>query len=110
MTLQVLARVWTALGPLAEGEWPESYSLDAAQRHHSLRALDDVLAGLYLAVDADGMLHWLGKAHRDGGAAARLREHLTHPERARVHAAAYVVGADPFSKPLDDQARSSGHS
>ncbi|TDD07144.1 hypothetical protein E1292_13990 [Nonomuraea deserti] len=58
--------------------------------------LDDVLAGLYLAVDSDGRLRWLGKAHRNGGVGARLREHLAHPERARVYSELFVVAADPF--------------
>ncbi|MEH0483504.1 hypothetical protein QBA94_43465 [Streptomyces scabiei] len=58
-----------------------------------------VLAGLYLAVDSDGRLRWLGKAHRDGGVGARLRDHFRHPERSRVYAGVFVVAADPFSPP-----------
>lgn len=61
--------------------------------------LDEVVAGLYLVVDADGRLRWLGKAHRDDGVGARLRDHFRHPERARVFAGVFVVEADPFSPP-----------
>ncbi|MFI6797625.1 hypothetical protein [Streptosporangium canum] len=97
VTPWVLSRVWTAVGPLGCGGWPEPHSLALQHRHSILTLLDDVLAGLYLAVDADGNLRWLGKAHRNGGVGARIREHLTHPERARVYTELYVVGANPFS-------------
>jgi hypothetical protein len=33
---------------------------------------------------------------RAGGVGARLREHLAHPERARVYAGIYVIEADEF--------------
>ncbi|MEH0541498.1 hypothetical protein QBB31_44300 [Streptomyces scabiei] len=59
--------------------------------------LDEVLAGLYLAVDSDGRLRWLGKAHRDGGVGARLRDHFRHPERSRVYAGVFVVAGRSVS-------------
>ncbi|MFZ4248615.1 hypothetical protein ACOZDF_25460 [Streptomyces griseoincarnatus] len=96
---RMLRHAWTALGPLARGDWPAAHSLVAEHRAHTLAQLNEVLAGLYLAVDADGRLRWLGKAHRDGGIGARLRDHLKHPERARVFAGVFVVAADPFSPP-----------
>lgn len=96
---RVLRHAWTALGPLVCGGWPVPYSLGPQQREETLAALDEVLAGLYLAVDADGRLRWLGKAHRDGGVGARLRDHFRHPERDRVFAGVFVVAADPFSPP-----------
>lgn len=95
---RVLRHVWTALGPLARGDWPPApHSLLVPHRAESLTALDEVLAGLYLAVDAEGRLRWLGKAHRDGGVRARLGDHFRHPERERVYAGVFVVEADPFS-------------
>ncbi|MEU9961252.1 hypothetical protein [Streptomyces sp. NPDC050982] len=97
---RVLRHAWTALGPLARGGWPAPYSLVPQRRTETLAVLDEVLAGLYLAVDADGRLRWLGKAHRDGGVGARLRDHLRHPERERVYAGVFVAAADPFSPPL----------
>ncbi|MCM2517904.1 hypothetical protein NC658_32445 [Streptomyces griseoincarnatus] len=96
---RVLRHAWTALSPLACGGWPIPYSLAPGQRAQTFAVLDEVLVGLYLAVDADGRLRWLGKAHRDGGIGARLRDHLKHPERARVFAGVFVVAADPFSPP-----------
>ncbi|WND15859.1 hypothetical protein [Streptomyces violaceus] len=54
------------------------------QRARTLAVLDEVLAGLYLVVDADGRLQWLGKAHRGDGVGARLQDHFRHPERARA--------------------------
>ncbi|MGW0669913.1 hypothetical protein [Streptomyces sp. NPDC002746] len=96
---RVLRHAWTALGPLRCGDWPAPYSLELRHRRETLSVLDEVLAGLYLAVDADGRLRWLGKAHRDGGIGARLRDHLRHPERARVFTGVFVVAADPFSPP-----------
>ncbi|WP_329240467.1 hypothetical protein OG223_53785 [Streptomyces sp. NBC_01478] len=95
--IRVLRQAWTALGPLRCGTWPAPYSLVPRHRQESVAVLDEVLAGLYLAVDADGRLRWLGKAHRDGGVGARLRDHFRHPERARVYAGVFVVEADPFS-------------
>lgn len=96
---RTLRHAWAALGPLACGDWPVPRSLASGHREQTLAVLDEVLAGLYLVVDADGRLRWLGKAHRDGGVGARLRDHLRHPERARVYAAVFVVEADPFSPP-----------
>ncbi|MFI9248138.1 hypothetical protein ACIGXF_37530 [Streptomyces sp. NPDC053086] len=96
---RVLRHAWTALGPLVRGDWPVLHSLEPGHRAQTLAVLDEVLAGLYLAVDADGRLRWLGKAHRDGGVGARLRNHFRHPERARVFAGVFVVAADPFSPP-----------
>ncbi|MGW9498652.1 hypothetical protein ACWG5P_30500 [Streptomyces prasinus] len=96
---RVLRHTWTALGPLACGGWPIPYSLAPGRRAQTFAVLDEVLAGLYLAVDADGRLRWLGKGHRDGGIGARLRDHLKHPERARVFMGVFVVEADPFSLP-----------
>ncbi|MFF1932010.1 hypothetical protein [Streptomyces sp. NPDC058228] len=96
---RVLRYAWTALGPLVRGDWPTPYSLEPGRRAQTLAVLDEVLAGLYLAVDADGRLRWLGKAHRDGGVGARLRDHFRHPERARVFTEVFVVAADPFSPP-----------
>jgi hypothetical protein len=96
---RVLRHAWTALGPLRCGDWPTPYRLEPRHREETLAVLDWVLAGLYLAVDADGRLRWLGKAHRDGGIGARLRDHLRHRERARVFAGVFVVEADPFSPP-----------
>ncbi|MFD5519590.1 hypothetical protein [Streptomyces sp. NPDC127066] len=96
---RVLRHAWTALGPLRCGGWPAPYSLEPGRRAQTLAVLDEVLAGLYLAVDADGRLRWLGKAHRGGGVGARLRDHFRHPERARVYAGVFVVEADPFSPP-----------
>jgi len=94
---RVLRHAWTALGPLARGGWPASRSLLLPHRAESLAALGDVLAGLYLAVDAEGRLRWLGKAHRGTGVKARLEDHFRHPERERVYAGVFVVEADPFS-------------
>ncbi|MFJ5157054.1 hypothetical protein ACIQCF_37080 [Streptomyces sp. NPDC088353] len=96
---RVLRHAWTVLGPLVRGDWPVPYSLEPPHREETLTELDEVLAGLYLAVDADGRLRWLGKAHRDGGVGARLRDHFRHPERARVFTGVFVVAADPFSPP-----------
>jgi hypothetical protein len=96
---RVLRHAWTALGPLVRGDWPVPYSLEPHQRAQTLAVLDEVLAGLYLAADADGRLRWLGKAHRDGGVGARLGDHFRHPERARVFAGVFVVEANPFSPP-----------
>lgn len=96
---RVLRHTWTALGRLARGGWPVPHGLKSGRRAQTLSVLDEVLAGLYLVVDAGGRLRWLGKAHRDGGVGARLRAHLAHPERARVFAAVFVVEADPFSPP-----------
>jgi hypothetical protein len=96
---RVLRHTWTALGPLRRGDWPVPYNLGPRHREETLAVLDEVLAGLYLAVDADGRLRWLGKAHRDGGVGARLRDHFQHPARARVFAGVFVVVADPFSPP-----------
>ncbi|MER6354637.1 hypothetical protein ABT186_23165 [Streptomyces sp. NPDC001634] len=96
---RVLRHAWTALGPLVRGDWPVLYSLEPHQRAESLAVLDEVLAGLYLALDADGRLRWLGKAHRDGGIGGRLQDHFRHPERARVFAGVFAVAADPFSPP-----------
>jgi hypothetical protein len=96
---RVLRHAWTALGPLACGGWPIPYSLAPGRRAQAFAVLDEVLAGLYLAVDADGRLRWLGKAHSDGGIGARLQDHLKHPERARVFMGVFVVAADPFSLP-----------
>ncbi|MEV7077809.1 hypothetical protein AB0N88_04515 [Streptomyces sp. NPDC093516] len=96
---RVLRHAWTALGPLRCGDWPTPYSLEPRHREETLAVLDEVLAGLYLAVDADGRMRWLGKAHRDGGIGARLRDHLRHPERARVFTGVFTVEADPFSPP-----------
>ncbi|MGW1934179.1 hypothetical protein [Streptomyces sp. NPDC001919] len=95
----MLRHAWTALGPLALGSWPVRRGLDPQHREETLAVLDEVLAGLYLAIDADGRLRWLGKAHRDGGVGARLRDHFRHPERARVFAGVFAVAADPFSPP-----------
>lgn len=97
--VRVLRQAWTALGPLRCGDWPAPHSLEPGRRAQTLAVLDEVLAGLYLAVDADGRLRWLGKAHRDGGVGARLRDHFRHPERSRVYAEVFVVEADPFSPP-----------
>lgn len=94
---KALRHTWTALGRLVRGGWPASYSLEPGRRAQTLAVLDEVLAGLYLVVDADGRLRWLGKAHRGGGVGARLRDHFRHPERARVYAGVFVVEADPFS-------------
>lgn len=94
---RVLRHAWTALGPLVRGDWPVLYSLEPGQRAQTLAMLDEVLAGLYLAVDAEGRLRWLGKAHRDRGVVDRLRDHFRHPERARVFAGVFLVAADPFS-------------
>ncbi|MEV7325235.1 hypothetical protein [Streptomyces sp. NPDC093970] len=94
---RVLRHAWTALGPLRCGGWPALYSLGPRHWEETLAVLDDVLAGLYLVVDADGRLRWLGKAHRGGGVGARLRDHFRHPERARVFAGVFVVAGDPFS-------------
>ncbi|MGY5074256.1 hypothetical protein [Streptomyces griseus] len=94
---RVLRHAWTALGPLRRGSWPATCSLEPGGRRETLAVLDGVLAGLYLAVDADGRLRWLGKAHRGSGVSTRLRDHLRHPERARVFTAVYVIEADPFS-------------
>jgi hypothetical protein len=91
------------MGPLVVGAWPILYDLTQRKRE-SLDLLDEVLAGLYLAVDPDGRLRWLGKAHRDGGIGARVRDHLQHPERARIFAGVFVVAADPFSSPKAIQA------
>jgi hypothetical protein len=91
-------QAWTALGPLHVDGWPVARDL-VQDREKTLQDLDEVLAGLYLIVDSDGWLRWLGKAHRDGGVGARLRNHLGHPERARVFATVFVVTADPFSPP-----------
>ncbi|MDG9728525.1 MULTISPECIES: hypothetical protein [unclassified Streptomyces] len=96
---RVLRHAWTALGPLRCGGWPTPYSLEPGRRAQTLAVLDEVLAGLYLVVDADGRLRWLGKAHRGDGVGARLRDHFRHPERARVYAGVFVVEADPFSPP-----------
>jgi hypothetical protein len=95
----MLRHARTALGPLACGDWPAPRSLVPERRVRTLAVLDEVLAGLYLVVDADGRLRWLGKAHRDGGVGARLRDHFRHPERSRVYAGVFVVEADPFSPP-----------
>lgn len=95
----VLRHAWTALGPLRCGDWPAPYSLQPPHRKETLAVLDEVLAGVYLAVDAEGRLRWLGKAHREGGIGARLRDHLRHLERARVFTGVFVVEADPFSPP-----------
>ncbi|MCX5450278.1 hypothetical protein [Streptomyces nigrescens] len=94
---RMLRHAWTALGPLACGDWPVAHSLVPEHRAHTLAELDEVLAGLYLVTDAGGRLRWLGKAHRHDGVGARLRNHFHHPERARVFAGVYVVEADPFS-------------
>ncbi|MGW4937329.1 hypothetical protein ACWEQH_30730 [Streptomyces sp. NPDC004166] len=99
VNMRVLRHAWTALGPLRCGAWPAPYSLERRHRQETLAVLDEVLAGLYLAVDADGRLRWLGKAHRDGGVGARLRDHFRHPERSRVYTGVFVVEADPFSPP-----------
>ena len=96
---RVLRHAWTALGPLVRGDWPAPHSLQPHQRAETVAVLDEVLAGLYLVVDAGGRLRWLGKAHRDGGVGDRLRDHFRHPERARVFAGVFVVTADPFSPP-----------
>lgn len=61
---RVLRHAWTALGPLRCGDWPAPYSLQPPHRKETLAVLDEVLAGVYLAVDADGRLRWLGKALR----------------------------------------------
>jgi hypothetical protein len=66
--------MWTAVGPLACGEWPAPQDLGAGHRLRTLEDLDDVLAGLYTVADAVGNLRWLGKAHRDGGVGARACE------------------------------------
>ncbi|MFF9186424.1 hypothetical protein [Streptomyces misionensis] len=94
---KVLRHTWTALGRLVRGGWPVPYSLESGQRAQTLAILNEVLAGLYLVTDADGRLRWLGKAHRDGGVGARLRNHFGHPERARVFTKVFVIEADPFS-------------
>lgn len=94
---RMLRHAWAALGPLACGDWPVARGLVAEHRAQTLAVLDEVLAGLYLVVDADGRLRWLGKAHRGGGVGARLRDHFRHPERSRVFAGVFVVEADPFS-------------
>ncbi|MEU2232258.1 hypothetical protein [Streptomyces vietnamensis] len=96
---RVLRHTWTALGRLVRGGWPVPYSLESGQRAQTLAVLDEVLAGLYLTVDADGRLRWLGKAHREGGVGARLRHHLAHAERARVFTNVFVIEADAFSPP-----------
>ncbi|MGW1878728.1 hypothetical protein [Streptomyces sp. NPDC001975] len=96
---RMLRHARTALGPLACGDWPAPHSLVTELRACTLAELDKVLAGLYLVIDADGRLRWLGKAHRDGGVGARLRDHFRHPERSRVYAGVFVVEADPFSAP-----------
>ncbi|GLW51918.1 hypothetical protein Stsp02_75780 [Streptomyces sp. NBRC 14336] len=96
---RVLRHAWTALGPLVRGDWPLPHSLEPGRRAQTVAALDEVLAGLYLVLDADGRLRWLGKAHRGGGVGARLRDHFQHPERARVFTGVFVVAADPFSPP-----------
>jgi hypothetical protein len=78
---RMLRQAWTALGPLVRGAWPSPYSLlPGEDRAATLSVLDDILAGLYLVVDVQGRLRWLG-----------------HPERARVYAGVLVVEADPFS-------------
>jgi hypothetical protein len=91
-----LATVWSAMGDLVRGDWPQRRSLAAADRNRTLLRLDDVVAGLYLAVDGGGALRYLGQARRDGGVGARLRDHLQHPERVRVYAGVYVFEADEF--------------
>ncbi|QWQ45380.1 hypothetical protein KME66_00015 [Streptomyces sp. YPW6] len=96
---RTLRHAWTALGPLARGDWPAGLSLAPEYRGRTLAGLEDVLAGLYLVVDTGGRLRWLGKAHRDGGISARLQNHLRHPERARVFTEVFVIEADPFSPP-----------
>lgn len=96
MTTRELRLVWTALGPLVSGGWPLLQALETSRREAVLAVLDDVPAGLYVAVDADERLRWLGKAHRDTGVGARVREHLRHPERARTFAGIYVINADPW--------------
>ncbi|MFF0450904.1 hypothetical protein ACFYT4_31755 [Streptomyces sp. NPDC004609] len=58
----VLRHVWTALGPLVVGGWPVRYGLGTHHREETLAVMDEVLAGLHLAVDAAGRLRWLGKA------------------------------------------------
>ena len=88
---RVLRHAWTALGPLVRGDWPAPHSLQPHQRAETVAVLDEVLAGLYLVVDAGGRLRWLGKAHRDGGVGDRLRDHFRHPERARVFAGVFVA-------------------
>lgn len=95
---RMLRQAWTALGPLVRGSWPRRYSLAPGDRAATLATLDDVLTGLYLVVDAEGRLRWLGKAQRDRGVGGRLRSHFRHPERVRVYAGVWVVEADPFSR------------
>ncbi|MFD8782518.1 hypothetical protein [Kitasatospora sp. NPDC059599] len=87
---RTLVYAHASLGPLAIGEWPQRMSLHYQERDITLSVLNDILAGLYLAVDHQGRIRWLGKAHRNGGVAQRLREHLAHPERERVFAHLYV--------------------
>lgn len=56
---RVLRHAWTALGPLRRGSWPAACSLEPGGRRETLAVLAGVLAGLYLAVDADDRLRWL---------------------------------------------------
>ena len=94
---RMLRHAWTALGPLACGDWPVAHSLVPEHRARTLAGLDEVLAGLYLVTDAGERLRWLGKAHRVDGVSARLRNHFRHPERARIFTKVFVIAADPFS-------------
>lgn len=85
-----------ALGMLAFAGVPRRYPLGPDNRRATLNELAQVPSGLYLAVDNDERVRWLGKAHRAGGVGARLGEHLDRPERAAVFAAVYVAEADPY--------------
>jgi len=99
VTPPLLGQVWSAVGLLRVGGWPRLHSLASGRRTDTFIALGDILAGLYVVVDSDGRLRWLGQAHRNGGIAARLQAHLRHAERDRVFAGVYAIAVDPFGDP-----------
>jgi len=63
----------------AAGRWYQETigPVPVSQRHR----IQPWPVSVYLVTGRDGRIEWLGKADRDPGVAARLDDHLRHPDR-----------------------------
>jgi hypothetical protein len=95
VTRATLAAVRLATASLYLGDWPAKVPQEVAVA--ATGPFKYVFGGIYLWVDGNERLRWLGKARRGQSVRARLRQHLRHPERQAVFEAVYVFEIDPWA-------------
>lgn len=88
-----------ALLPLAGGRWIVGSALDGYDLE-AAAPLAHYLAAVYLVTDANDCIVWLGQARRDAGLLARLRAHLSIPERARIFHRVRAIHLNDFTPAL----------